>query len=134
MSSFPKVDQPCPLGVDEQKRLDGHCTRCEKSVHVLDAMSDAERRALLASACGSICVSYRMRSPRRTARFGAAMALAMVVLPAAATEVPQVGATTPEALSETPSAPSRWSSELRPRRSSAATATKPQRPRSRPTT
>lgn len=113
MNRFPKIDQPCPLGIEEQKRLDGYCTRCERRVHSLDAMSVAEREALLRSACGSICVSYHVPSPRRTARFGAAMALAMVVLPAAATEPPQLGVTA-EASAQTPSAPSPVADALRP--------------------
>ncbi len=87
MSRFPKIDQPCPLGVDEQKRLDGFCTRCEKHVYTLDTLTIGAREALLRSASGPICVSYRMPAPRRSARFGAAIALAMVVLPAAATDV-----------------------------------------------
>ena len=87
MSRFPKVDQPCPLGIDEQKRIDGYCTRCEKNVHALDALSVAERESLMQSANGSICVSYRVPAPRRSARFGAAIALAMVVLPVAAADV-----------------------------------------------
>jgi hypothetical protein len=111
MNRFPKIDQPCPLAIDAQKRLDGYCTRCERSVHSLDAMSAGEREALLRSACGSICVSYRMPAPRRTTRFGAAMALAMVVLPAAATETPLAGSA-PAA--ETPAAPSAFSDALHP--------------------
>ena len=114
MNRFPKIDQPCPLGIDEQKRLDGYCARCEKSVHSLDAMSVAEREALLRSACGPICVSYRAPAPRRAARFGAAMALAMVVLPAAATEIPQAGGVSNAPASETPAMPSALSDALHP--------------------
>lgn len=80
MSRFPKIDQPCPLGIDEQKRIDGYCGRCEKAVHALDAMSDAQRESLMSNNPGAICVSYR----RAGARLGAAMAMAMVVVPAAA--------------------------------------------------
>ncbi len=112
MSRFPKVDQPCPLGIEEQRRLDGYCSRCEKAVHALDAMSVAEREALLASANGPICVAYRVSAPRRPARFGAAMALALVVLPAAAADAPDIGAVPPTA-SGTP-APSILSDVLHP--------------------
>lgn len=64
MAQVPKIDTPCPLGVDEQRRLDGHCARCDQHVHRLDAMSDSDRRALLAAADGPICVSYRSGSYR----------------------------------------------------------------------
>lgn len=100
MAQVPKIDSPCPLGIDEQRRLDGHCGRCDKHVHALDAMSDGERQALLRSAEGSICVSYRTphRSvSRRGAGFGIAIAATLVsggafaadppsLLPAAASE------------------------------------------------
>jgi len=87
MGRFPKIDQPCPLGMDAQKRVDGYCMRCEKNVHSLDALTPGERESLLQSASDSICVSYHVPAPRRTARFGAAIALAMVVLPVAAADV-----------------------------------------------
>ena len=111
MSRFPKIDQPCPLGVDEQKRIAGYCTRCEKSVHSLDALTQAERESLLRSARGSICVSWRTPAPRRAARFGAAIALAMVVLPAAATEVVPTAA---DSSAETVAPPNALSDALHP--------------------
>lgn len=78
MACFPKIDQPCPLGIDEQRRLDGWCARCEKTVHALDGMSDEERRSLLRDAKGPVCVSYRMPVMRPLgAGFGAALAMTM---------------------------------------------------------
>jgi hypothetical protein len=85
MALFPKIDQPCPLGIDEQKRIAGYCGRCSKTVHALDAMSDAERVALVGSARGSVCVSYRTRRTPGVG-FGAAFALA-VASPVFATDV-----------------------------------------------
>lgn len=85
MALFPKIDQPCPLGVDEQKRIAGYCGRCSKTVHALDAMSDAERVALLQSARDSLCVSYRTR---RTPGVGLSAALALsMAAPAFGAEV-----------------------------------------------
>lgn len=78
MACFPKIDQPCPLGIDEQRRLDGWCARCEKTVHALDGMSEEQRRLLLRRAKGPICVSYRVPAMRPLgAGFGAALAVTM---------------------------------------------------------
>ncbi len=73
MGCFPKIDQPCPLGVDAQKRLNGYCGQCRKTVHSLDGLDGAARSSLLATAGGPICVSYRV-----PARIGAALMLSMV--------------------------------------------------------
>jgi hypothetical protein len=78
MACFPKIDQPCPLGIDEQKRIDGWCGRCAKNVHALDGMSSDDRRALLRGASGPICVSYR-RPVARGFGVGLGAALAMSV-------------------------------------------------------
>lgn len=78
MACFPKIDQPCPLGIDEQKRIDGWCGRCAKSVHSLDGMSREDRRALLRNADGPVCVSYR-RPATRGIGVGLGAALAMSV-------------------------------------------------------
>lgn len=72
MARFPVIDRPCPLPRDEQRRLDGHCTRCSCAVHSLDGMDDAARVATMNSASGPICVSYRL-----AAGLGAALVLSM---------------------------------------------------------
>lgn len=64
MACFPKIDQPCPLGIDEQKRIAGYCGRCSTAVHALDAMSDVERMTFLHNATGPVCVSYRVNVRR----------------------------------------------------------------------
>lgn len=78
MSRFPRIDSPCPLTQDEQRAIDGHCSRCDKHVHALDALNEDERRALLAAATGPICVSYRVATPRKVGRFGAAIAATLI--------------------------------------------------------
>lgn len=81
MALVPKIDQPCPLGVDELRRIDGYCGRCSTQVHALDGLNEAERRALLQAASGPICVSYRVPRPaptRRGAGFGIAIAATLV--------------------------------------------------------
>lgn len=74
MACFPKIDQPCPLGIDAQRRIAGFCGHCSKAVHGLDAMSDAERVAFMRNAQGPICVSFRVR---RGAAIGLGVALAL---------------------------------------------------------
>lgn len=82
MACFPKIDKPCPLDIDAQRRLDGYCGHCSTTVHSLDAMDDAQRRALLHAASGPICVSYRapVRRPasHRVAGYGLAIAATLV--------------------------------------------------------
>lgn len=74
MSVFPKIDQACPLDADAQRGVGNFCGHCSKSVHALDAMSDAARAALLRDASGPICVSYRVRGGHAAA-FGLGAAL-----------------------------------------------------------
>ncbi|HEU4663580.1 MAG TPA: hypothetical protein VFS55_06085 [Dokdonella sp.] len=77
MACFPKIDQPCPLGIDAQRRIAGFCGHCSKAVHGLDAMSDAERIAFVRNAQSPICVSFR-------ARRGAALGLGVALVLSAA--------------------------------------------------
>jgi hypothetical protein len=79
MGCFPKIDQPCPLGIDEQKRIDGYCNRCAKQVHRLERLCDDDRRALLRNASGPICVSYRHHPVARGIGIGLGAAIAMSV-------------------------------------------------------
>ena len=75
MACFPKIDQPCPLGIDEQRRIAGYCGRCSKAVHSLDGMSDAERIAFVRGAKGPLCVSYRTVGRGAALGLGAVLAL-----------------------------------------------------------
>lgn len=81
MALVPKIDSPCPLGIDELRRLQGYCGHCGTDVHALDSMDEQERKALLRAAAGPICVSYRVPRPvsaRRGAGFGIAIAATLV--------------------------------------------------------
>ncbi|MBA8888991.1 hypothetical protein FHW12_003227 [Dokdonella fugitiva] len=75
MACFPKIDQPCPLGIDEQRRIAGYCGRCSKAVHSLDGMSDAERVSFVRAAKGPMCVTYRAAGRGAAIGLGAALAL-----------------------------------------------------------
>lgn len=77
MACFPKIDQPCPLGIDEQRRIAGYCSSCSKAVHSLDGMSDAERIAFVRGAKGPLCVSYRTVGRGAALGLGAALALSV---------------------------------------------------------
>jgi hypothetical protein len=74
MARVPLIDSPCPLSQTERVRIDGHCGRCNKAVHVLDGLDDFQRRSLLAAAKGPLCVSYRVPTNRAPA-IGVAMAV-----------------------------------------------------------
>lgn len=76
MACYPKIDQPCPLGVDERRRIDGWCGRCSKSVHSLDGMDDAGRIAFMCKAKGPLCVTYQVAARGAVLGLGAAFALA----------------------------------------------------------
>lgn len=89
MSIVPRIDTPCPLAADEQRTIDGHCGRCDREVHRLDALDGDARRALFAAATGPLCVSYRApasRAPRRVGRIGAAIAATLITATAYAAE------------------------------------------------
>ena len=109
MAIVPRIDTPCPLGAAEQRAIDGHCSRCDRDVHRLDALDADARRALFAAADGPLCVSYR--APRR-AGLGATIAVSLVVATASAgvfaAESPAAApAATTEATPATPSTGSR---------------------------
>jgi hypothetical protein len=84
MARFPKIDQPCPLGIDEQRRSVGYCARCEKSVYDLTAFDDDARVAFMREKNGPLCVSYRVPRavPARHVGAGLGAALAISVLTA----------------------------------------------------
>jgi hypothetical protein len=84
MARYPKIDSPCPLGIDEQLRIDGFCKRCDKHVHALDQMSQQQRDQFMRVSNGPLCVSYRM--PRRIAGLGVAIAVTLVTSGALAGE------------------------------------------------
>jgi hypothetical protein len=89
MARYPKIDSPCPLSIAEQREINGECKRCNKHVHALDSMSDDERKVLMASSSGAVCVSYRL-PVRARAGLGLAMATTLAASSVMAGEVPAV--------------------------------------------
>lgn len=100
------IPEPCTADWDAMRVLDTtrrHCGQCDKAVHDLSAMSDADARALLAS--DRVCVRYRTatdgrivhRPPIRQAlRRTSSVALRMPrVVRGLATAVGLVGVATP---------------------------------------
>jgi hypothetical protein len=74
MSRFPLVQDPCPYKGAIADILTGdHCRLCQREVHDLAAMNEADRRALLAGCqdAEGLCVRY-------TVRAGSAVAAAML--------------------------------------------------------
>jgi hypothetical protein len=81
--AFPRIQRPCPYKNNLAEIMDGDmCRVCTRQVHDLNALSEAERIALLASCSGEICVSYSLRPA-----IIAAASLVALALPAAAQEV-----------------------------------------------
>ena len=64
MATYPRIDRPCPLTWNALPDAGADCAPCGKRVHNLDAMTDNERAAFLASADGEVCVAYATK--RRT--------------------------------------------------------------------
>lgn len=62
MARVPRLDSPCPLPPGARPVNGGHCSHCNATVHCLDGHDTAAREALLASATGPLCVSYRVRT------------------------------------------------------------------------
>jgi len=90
MASFPPIQSPCPLrfrALPEPGR--DYCTFCEKRVHNLDRMSEAERAALFGRG-GSICVAYTVQRAALGALAGAGVATALAAAPAHAGAPPEV--------------------------------------------
>jgi hypothetical protein len=68
-----KIRRPCPVKLDPERARGGvrswYCGHCEKSVHVLSNMTEAEARSFLHARAGrDICVTYALR-PDGSVRF-----------------------------------------------------------------
>jgi hypothetical protein len=96
MARVPVIDSPCPLrwksmpssGMD-------FCGQCQRRVHNLDAMSDAERTTFFASCAGDVCVAYTVKRPRAMiGAIGLGMAAATLAGNAFADDTQQPGYTT----------------------------------------
>lgn len=101
MARVPVIESPCPIAGKQLPAGDTeHCSRCERSVHNLDRLSEQERQKFMNACSGKVCVAYTVRIPmhglrRRAlprATLSAALALSSLSgLPAAAQESPVVG-------------------------------------------
>lgn len=61
MALFPRIQTPCPYADRLDEVLVGsNCTKCQRQVHDITALDDAQRIALVASCADEICVSYRL--------------------------------------------------------------------------
>ncbi|HET6582155.1 MAG TPA: hypothetical protein VFG69_01885 [Nannocystaceae bacterium] len=81
------IQSPCPTTLDPERAAGGvrswYCGHCEKSVHVLSNMTEAEARSFLAANEGqNICVTYAVR-PDGTIRFKAPAPAPVPVVPVA---------------------------------------------------
>lgn len=86
MAKFPKIDSPCPYKADLAAIMDGDfCRMCKREVFDLSGWSDGERVAFLKGCETEVCVRYTL--PLRPALAAAALAAAVVGLPAAAQDV-----------------------------------------------
>jgi hypothetical protein len=82
MATFPKIQGPCPYKDNIAAYMKGGtCGLCQRQVHDLTAMSDAERTTFLAGCSGEVCVSYRF--PLRAAA-AAVLSIAAFAAPMAA--------------------------------------------------
>lgn len=101
MARVPVVESPCPIvGKQLPAGATEHCSRCERTVHNLDLMSERERREFMSGCSGKVCVAYTVRIPAQGLRRRALPAVALTAtlalgatasLPAAAQESPVVG-------------------------------------------
>ena len=78
MARVPTIVSPCPLrwATPPQPGLD-FCGHCQRRVHNLDPMSDAEREAFLKACTGDVCVSYTVK---RAARMSVALGVGLSAL------------------------------------------------------
>jgi len=79
VAEFPKIDTPCPLKWSALPESGNNfCKHCERTVHNLSAMSNAQRRDFMASCTGKVCVAYAVK-PRREQKIVWAIAMAATV-------------------------------------------------------
>ena len=80
MARVPRITSPCPLrwSAAPQPGMD-FCGHCSRSVHNLDAMTEAQREAFLSECSGKVCVSYTVP----VSRIGIGLATGVLVAGAA---------------------------------------------------
>lgn len=89
MARVPVITSPCPL---RWKSMPGagadFCGQCQRRVHNLDSMSDAQRETFFMSCADDVCVAYTVPRPR--AMIGAlGMGLAAALTGSAFADEPQ---------------------------------------------
>lgn len=85
MALFPRIQSPCPYKDQLGEVMQGDfCRMCERQVHDITAMSDAERLALVAGCKDEICVSFSLTA--KTALAAAALGAAFGMPAAAAAQ------------------------------------------------
>ena len=91
MARVPAIESPCPIaGKPLPAGSTEHCSLCERSVHNLNRMSEAQRREFMRTCSGKVCVAYTVKIPSRHRGLAAVSlaAAALVALPAAADPLP----------------------------------------------
>lgn len=92
VACYPRIDLPCPLDIDAQRRIDGYCGHCARRVHRL---GPDDARAVLGAATEPVCVSYRL-SAVHAAALGLALGGLVTALPAQADSPPGVSTASSE--------------------------------------
>jgi hypothetical protein len=78
MARVPVISSPCPLRWANQPQPGrDFCGQCQRRVHNLDLMSEADRTAFLNACSGDVCVSYTVR---RTRSIPAALSIGVMAL------------------------------------------------------
>jgi hypothetical protein len=86
MARNPIITSPCPLRWSSMPQAGkDHCGMCDRQVHNLDGMGEAQRKAFLAGCSGKVCVAYTVNASRqrRNVALGAGL-LAALAMPGAA--------------------------------------------------
>lgn len=77
MAKYPRIDSPCPLKWNALPEPgNDFCRHCERNVHNLTAMTEAERKEFMAACEGSVCVAYVTKPGRRERNIVWAVAMA----------------------------------------------------------
>src|SRR3954468_6176196 len=89
MTSFPRIQRPCPY-LDQLDAVvdDGFCRMCRRDVHDLTGM-DEQQRADFVVDCGDTCVSYTMQVKPAVAAALIAASAAVLVAPEGAGAKPR---------------------------------------------
>ena len=97
MARVPRVESPCPIaGKQLPAGATEHCTRCDRTVHNLDRMSERERHEFMGACRGQVCVAYTVRIPLASIRKRHGGGLAMATLAAASIVSLPAATQTPE--------------------------------------